>query len=364
MPFLGPLDPRPRDSSSGPDRRVWSAGTARRSLLLEVERLASEFRGPLGGLEEAVIGLVDGDGLPPGLTPEILFEGGMPRVRPILVVLAGRAAAERDATRAGPTRVDTDFQAAFEVAAIAEMLQGAIRLHDMALGRRDGRRRRAARRVLRGAGSLLGANHLTLRALELARRAPAPEILGETLELLRDVGAGNALGESLRSRPATVADALLFAEDHSGAMFAFTCRAGGHLVRAGRPAITGLGCYGRHVGIAWKLAEDLALFDPTAGGRPLAQHAAATRPVFPVAWANARDPDIDPMWRRLGAVGYDDTLATELTDRVRTLGGLSAGREAMVRETWAARRALRPLQPSPARDSLDRLAASLASAAA
>ncbi len=355
---MPPFRPRAADASGeipgGAERRVWAAGSARRSLLLEVERLACELRGPLGGLEEAIIALVDGEGLPPGLSPEILFEGGMPRMRPVLVVLAGRAAAERDA----------DPQAAFEVAAIAEMLQGAIRLHDMTLGRRDGRRRRAARRVLRGAGSLLGANHLTLRALEIARRAPAPEILGETLELLRDVGAGHALGEALRTRPATVADALLFAEEHSGALFAFTCRAGGHLVRAGRPAITGLGRYGRHVGIAMKLAEDLALFDPASGGRLLAHHAAASRPVFPVAWANAKDPDIDPLWRRLGGVGYDAALATELNDRVRALGGIGAGREAMVRETWAARRALKPLPPSPARDSLDRLAASLVTVAA
>jgi geranylgeranyl pyrophosphate synthase len=341
---------RPRDPTSGPDRRPWSAGAARRALLAEVERLAADIRGPNGGHEDALASLIDGEGLPPGLTPEILFEGGMPRLRPVLVMLAGRAAAAGEAA---------DPQAAFEVAAIAEMLQGAIRLHDMALGRRDGRRRRAARRVLRGAGSLLGANHLTLRALELARRAPAPEILGETLELLRDVGAGHALGESLRTRPATVADALLFAEEHSGAFFAFACRAGGHLVRAGRPAISGLGRYGRHVGIAYKLAEDVALFEPSTGPRLLAHHAASVRPNFPVAWANAQDPGIDPLWRRLGE-GHDVVLAGELTARIRALGGLGAGREALVRETWAARRALKPLPPSAARDSLDRLAASLA----
>jgi len=349
-----PSSPGPGGSSAGGpggDRRPWAAGTARRSLLLEVERLALELRGPLGGLEEAIVALVDGEGLPPGLSPEILFEGGMPRMRPVLVVLAGRAAMQREA----------DPQAAFEVAAIAEMLQGAIRLHDMALGRRDGRRRRAARRVLRGAGSLLGANHLTLRALELARRAPTSRRSSRVSP--RISGAGHALSEALRTRPATIADSLLFAEEHSGALFAFTCRAGGHLVDAGRPAITGLGRYGRHVGIAWKLAEDLALFDPSSGGRQLAHNAAAARPVFPVAWANAQDPAIDPLWRRLGAGGYDDAVATELSERVRSLGGLGAGREAMVRETWAARRALRPLPPSPARDSLERLAASLASAA-
>jgi geranylgeranyl pyrophosphate synthase len=348
-----PVSPRFPFPPPASERRPWSAGAARRGLTLEVERLATELRGPLGGLEEALAALVDGEGLPPGLTPDVLFEGGVPRMRPVLVVLAGRAAAQREA----------DPQAAFEVAAIAEMFSGAIRLHDAALGRPDGRRRRAARRVLRGAGSLLGANHLTLRALELARRAPAPEILGETLELLRDVGAGHALGEALRTRPATVADALLHAEEHSGALFAFACRAGSHLVRATGPAVTGLGRYGRHVGIAWKLAEDLAFFEPLDGRRALAHQAAAMRPLFPVAWANGQDPTIDPLWRRLGA-GFDAALADELTERVRALGGLAAGREAMVRETWAARRALRPLPPSPARDSLDRLAASLATVAA
>jgi geranylgeranyl pyrophosphate synthase len=327
---------------------AWSAAAARRRLLLEVERLAGELRGPVSGLDDALASLVDGEGLPPGLTPEILFEGGVPRIRPVLVVLAGRAAVQREA----------DPQAAFEVAAIAEMLQGAIRLHDLALGRRDGRRRRAARRVLRGAGSLLGANHLTLRALELARRAPAPEILGETLDLLREVGAGHALGEALRTRPATVADSLLFAEEHSGAFFAFLCRAGGHLVRAGRPEVTGLGRYGRHVGVAWKLAEDLALFEAGTDVRQLSHHAASARPIFPVAWANDHDPTIDPLWRRLGDEP-EAALVAELTGRIAALGGIGAGREAMVRETWAARRALRPLPPSPARDTLDRLAASL-----
>ncbi len=341
-----------------PERRPWSAAHARRSLIAEVERLALDLRGPLSGLEDAVAGLVDREGLPPGLSPEILFEGGIPRIRPVLVVLAGRAAAQKEADGHA-----ADAQAAFEVAAIAEMLHVAIALHDAALGRPDGRRRRAARRVLRGASSLLGANHLTLRALELARRAPAPEILGETLDLLRDVGAGHALAEALRTRPATVADALLHAEEHSGALFAFACRAGGHLVRATRPAVTGLGRYGRHVGIAWKLAEDLALFEPQDGPRLLAHQAAGGRPSFPVAWANGIDPAIDPLWRRLGA-GFDPALAEELTVRVRALGGLSAGREAMVRETWAARRALRPLPPSAARDSLDRLAASLSTVVA
>jgi geranylgeranyl pyrophosphate synthase len=321
----------------------WSPGNARRSVAQEVEHLAGELRG-LERLEEAVAALISGEGLPPGLEPEALFEGGVPRIRPVLVVLASRAAAERDAEPA----------TAFEVAAVAEMLHAAVFLHDAALGRQDGRRRRVARRVLRKVG-WLGANHLTLRALELARRAPQPEILGEALDTLRVIAEGHALDEQLRARPATPPDALLHAEGRSGALFSFACRAGGHVARAGRPAVTGLGRYGRHVGIAWHLAEDLSLFERPA--RDLAR--AAARPSYPVAYANARDPDVDALWRRLGE-GWDPALADEVVARVRGAGGLAAGREALVKETWSARRALAPLRPSPARDSLDRLAASLA----
>jgi geranylgeranyl pyrophosphate synthase len=269
----------------------------------------------------------------------------------VLVVLAARASAELGA----------DPQAAFEVAAIAELLHCAVALHDAALGRRDGRRRRAARRVLRGASTWLGANHVTLRALELARRAPAPEILGEALDALRSISEGHALTEDLKNRPATPADVLLHAEGHSGVLFAFSCRAGGHLVRAERPTVTGLGRYGRHVGIAVRLAEDLAVFEREPS--EVAREASGPRPIFPVAWANTHDPAVDPLWRRLGQTS-DEGLVDEIVHRVRDGGGLSAGREALVRETWAARRALASLPPSQARESLDRLAASLAHAAA
>lgn len=335
-----------------PDGRRRPGHGARRALADEIERLAGDLRAPLHGIEEALEALVGGEGLPPGVPPEELFEGGVPRVRPVLVLLAARASALRDA----------DPQAAMEVAAVTELLHAAVALHDVALGRRDGRRRRAARRVLRGATSWLGANHVSIRALELARRAPAPEILGEALDTLRDVAEGHALGQDLRRRPATPADALHHAEGRIGAVFSFACRAGGHLVHAGRPEISGLGRYGRHVGVAWQLAEDLVLFEKKEPW-DLAREASMARPVFPVAWANGRDPGVDPLWRRLGA-GFDAGVAADLDARVRAAGGLTAGREALVRETWTARKALAPLPPSPARESLDRLAASLASHAA
>lgn len=334
------------------------AVSARRLVAGELERLVGEHvRGSVTHLEDALAALADGEGLPPGLSAELLFGevDRLPRVRPVLVHLAAQIAAQRDA----------DPQAAVEVAYVAEMFQGAIKLHDAALGRQDGRRRRAARRVLKGASTWLGGNHLVLRALEIARRAPAPEILGDALDTLREVSEGQALGAALAGRAATPAEAVQHAASRHGAVFAFSCRAGGHLARAERPVVTRLGRYGRHMGTAWQLAEDLAAFEPAEGADPwrlLHRQADAERPIYPVSVANAADPALRERWERFGRTA-DPVLAAELAAQVRASGALRATREALTGQVWSARLALRPVPASPARDALDRIAASLALAA-
>lgn len=318
----------------------------RRPFAAEIERLAADLRTSMGPIDEALAALSAGDGLPPGLEPEVLFAGGVPRIRPLMVLLASRAGEAQPG----------DAQAAAEVAYIAELLQTALRLHDAALGRQHGRRRRAARRVLGTAAHWLGANHVMLRALEIARRAPAPEILGEALDTWREVSEVHVFGESLRGRTPTVSDAVQLAEGHTGAVFAFSCRAGGRLGGLDRPVVTALGRYGRHVGVGVHIAEDMAVFSENWAAMP------GRLAIFPVASAGERDAGVHDLWRKLLA-RPDDRTAQELHDRVRAAGGLQAGREAMVRQSWAARKALSALPESPAREALDAIAGSLARAA-
>ncbi len=317
----------------------------RRAVSAEIERLANELRGPIGSLDEALAALASGEGLPPGLEPEVLFAGGVPRIRPVLVVLASRS------TLGGSV---ADAAAAADVAYAAELLQTAIRLHDLALGRQHGRRRRAVRRVVGGAAHWLGAHHVMLRALEIARRAPAPDILGDALDALREVSEVQALGETLRARPATGADAVQLAEGHTGAVFAFACRAGGRLGGASRPSVTGLGRYGRHVGVGVHVAEDLALLERADDpyllvGRPA---------LYPVAIAGERDPEVNVLWRRLQGTP-EARLAEALRVAVRDAGGMQASRELLVGQSWAARKAISTLDDTPAREQLDRIASAL-----
>lgn len=329
------------------------ASAARRAVAAEIERIAVELRTQGGPVDEALAAIVGGDLLPASVLREALFADGMPHVRPVLAHLAAQVGAAPGASPAST----------HDVAVVAELLNLAILLHDAALGRSGGRRRRAARRVLRGAGAFVGGSHLTLRVLEVARGAPAPEIMGDALEALREVAEGQALRASFDDHGATAAEALQHHESRHGAVFAFSCKAGGHLTHAERPVVTRLGRYGRHTGVAWQLAEDLASFEGADDWKSLVRRADGQRPLYPVAWAAAEDDQVAPLWRRLGD-SPDAALAEEIAVRVRDAGGLRAGREALIAQTWAARLALRSVPETPARDALDRIAASLARVAA
>ena len=132
--------------------------------------------------------LAGGEGAPPGFDPRRFLAPGVPRVRPVLVLLSAGAARPGDDRDSLPDPAATE-----QTAAAAELLQVALFLHDAALGRQGGRRRRVARRIISRTVGLLSANHVTLRALELVRATPTPETVGDLLEALREVGEGQIL---------------------------------------------------------------------------------------------------------------------------------------------------------------------------
>lgn len=333
--------------SPGPRRR--------RGPRLDPEALGADLRDFLVLLEAALLDLAGGEGAPPGFDPRVFLAPGLPRVRPLLVVLSARAAvAASEAGQIGHAQTQ-------QVAVAAELLHVAIRLHDAALGRRGGRRRRAARRLIGGAVGLLGGNYLTLRAMELVRHGPTPELLGDLLDALREIGEGHGTAQRVRERDASPAEVLALAESHTGAVFSFACRAGARLSGADRSAILALGRYGRHTGVAWHLAEDIAFLDVNAGEDPatIEERAMEGRPSFVVSLAAARDPAVGQLWRLLGHDPQPEQ-ALDLAQRLRAAGAFAEGRARVAQESWAAQQALAILEPSAPRDALRAIAAGLA----
>ena len=271
----------------------------------------------------------------------------MPRIRPILVALAARAA--------GAEVVDEETLYA------AELLHLAIGVHDFAFGRQGGRRRRVARRVVKRSVGWLSGNHLTLRALELTRHG-SPEVLGELVDTLREFSDGQELTRRLQLGEVPTRDDW---EEHAdlltGALFAFCCRAGGLVAGADPRTLSALGRFGRHLGRLWHAAEDVSVIEHGDAGAHLWARALAGRPVLAVIEASEVDPGIGVAWSAL-VLDPQAEAADALHARIVQAGGLARTREIIVRESWSARRALRGLPESRYRSALDRFAADLARA--
>jgi geranylgeranyl pyrophosphate synthase len=254
---------------------------------------------------------------------------------------------------------DTDTE---HVAMAAELLHLAVLLHDAALGRQGGRRRRAARRLIGGAIDVLGANHLTLRALELARLSPKPEIIGDLLEAMREITESHVLAQQQIEDFPSPHETLTVAEGRNGSVFSFSCRSGARLGGGSPQQINALGRYGRHAGVAWHMAEDLALVDATEldTAELLADRAQADKVGFIIAMAAEHDPSIQTAWSSLGQSGCPDE-ALDFAARVRATGALQRGRQHLVSEAWAAQRALQVLPENAHRDNLRSIVVDLAS---
>ncbi len=325
---------------------------------LDLDGLGMDIRERLQRLDSALTDLAGGEGAPDDFDPHLYLAPGIPRVRPVLVLLSERAARAHVAEK---ETLIANEDAAEHVAVAAELLHLAILVHDRALGLPGGRRRRAARRLL-GAVGWLGANHMTLRALELSRHAPAPEIVGDVLDTLREIAEGHALSESIRGRVASSSEVTELAEGYTGAVFDFACRSGARIAGADRTVIGGLGRFGRHTGVAWHMADDLAMMsvDDEQLLDAFDERLNKRSPNYAVSLGTEMDPRIGELWMQFRNGPLNDRDVRELRDRAIEAGVLVEGRKRLAEQSWRARKALKSLTPSPDRDALDQLAAGIA----
>ncbi len=296
--------------------------------------------GDLSDLLESLFRSGDGD--------EVLRASRVPRVRPVLVVLAARAS--------GGAAADAELQYA------SELLYAALAVHDVALGPNGGRRRRLARRVLRRSMGWLGGNQLLFRAMELTRHTPEPEVFDGLLDTLRAFSEAQELASGLTEEGVPTSGLWSeHADGHTGALFAFCCRAGALAGGKDRSNAGALGRYGRHLGRMWHIAEDVCLLGSEHGPEHLLGRASIGRPMLPVAVGIERDPATGDAWR---ALLDTPTLegAEDLIVQLRSLNAIAGTRAVMAREQWDARQALMRLDDTRYRHALDRLASGLCKA--
>jgi octaprenyl-diphosphate synthase len=299
-----------------------------------------------------------------------LIGSGGKRVRPVLALLAARAA--RPGRRA---------RGRVALACAAELVHSATLLHDDVID--DGLTRRGlpAPRVAYGNSvSVLSGDWLLATALDLAVRSRVPGAIEALIRTLRELVTGEARQLALRGRTDfTADDALAVGRLKTGSLFAFCGEAGALAARAGVGLSRALRAFGGHAGTAFQICDDLLDFeaDEHTLGKAVLADVAEGKPSLPLALALQRLPALreelaslleesrrieeaqrDAAQHGLLAEALEDLRARAHTfaARLARTGALGAARRIAEKERDAALAALSLLPQSPTRELLAQVA--------
>jgi octaprenyl-diphosphate synthase len=277
----------------------------------------------------------------------IVGAGGK-RIRPRLVLLFSRALSFD-----GPSR--------FDLAAIIEFIHTATLLHDDVVDESALRRGRATANALFGnAASVLVGDFLYSRAFQMMVEVGRMRVL----EVLSD--ATNVIAEGEVLQLMNMHDADLAVEDYlkvirykTAKLFEASARLGAVIADAPRPIEDACANYGRALGTAFQLVDDLLDYegDTTALGKNVGDDLREGKPTLPLLIAMARGtPAESQLIRHAIEHGEVERLA-EIVEIVRRTGAIDATREAARLEAARAQECLGMLPASPARDALTALCA-------
>jgi octaprenyl-diphosphate synthase len=298
---------------------------------------------------------------------EALVGAGGKRVRPLLVLLAARAASEGRRPRG---------QLALALA--AELVHSATLLHDDVIDDGLTRRGRPAPRVTYGnAVSVLAGDWLLTSSLDLCLRSRAEAAVPALVRALRELVEGEAIQLRLRGDVGfTAEDALRVSRLKTGALFAFCGEAGGIAARAAPARVAALRAFGLGCGQAFQIVDDLLDLEAESAslGKAVLADVVEGKASLPLAIALERAPGLRaelavlagaaPATGQAGSGEADETDLPRLRAfvvAVRATGALEQARAVAARERDASLQALRSLPESPSRLLLEQVADALLS---
>jgi geranylgeranyl pyrophosphate synthase len=209
-----------------------------------------------------------------------------------------------------------------------------------------------------GNGRALVAGDLLLGQAHVAAAqvgAEAARLVGHTLVRLCE---GQAEEEAVRYDTGRAVQSYFRSiAGKTGALIEGCCRMGA--IAAGHDAATtaALGRFGRYLGIAYQLADDLLDLVETANavGKPVGHDLASGVYTYPTLWALRRDPSLDGLLSELDGPGRA-AVAAEAARRVRATGALDATRLAIGHARGRCLEALGGASATLGRDGVELLA--------
>jgi len=274
---------------------------------------------------------------------EYLVASGGKRLRPAMLLLACGAAGARPEAR-------------LQLAAVVEFIHTATLLHDDVVDASELRRgQTTANAAFGNAAAVLVGDFLYSRAFQMMVEVDDMRVMRVLAEATNTIAAGEVM-QLMGSHDPEVNEAryLEVIRRKTAKLFEAAARLGGVLAR-NQLYEEQLAEYGRHVGTAFQLVDDVLDYGGELG-KSLGDDLAEGKPTLPLIYTmRCGSPAQAALVRRAIAQGGRDDFAGVL-EAIRACGALDYARAAAEREAEVAQRALGALPESEYRRSLLELA--------
>jgi octaprenyl-diphosphate synthase len=272
-----------------------------------------------------------------------IVNAGGKRIRPRLVLLFAEALGFEGRER-------------YELAAIVEFIHTATLLHDDVVDESSMRRGRATANAMFGnAASVLVGDFLYSRAFQMMVSVGHMRVLDVLADATNVIAEGEVLQlMNMHDPDLAVADYLQVIRYKTAKLFEASARLGAVLAGAGPQVEECCAEYGRSLGTAFQLVDDLLDYEGNSLelGKNVGDDLREGKPTLPLLVAMER-ADADERALIRGAIEHGELQRLpEILAIVRRTGALDATRSAAQAEAEKARAVLHVLPPSRAREAL------------
>jgi octaprenyl-diphosphate synthase len=272
----------------------------------------------------------------------IVHAGGK-RIRPRLVLLFASALGYD-----GPHR--------YTLAATVEFIHTATLLHDDVVDESALRRGQQTANALFGnAASVLVGDFLYSRAFQMMVSVDRMRVLDVLADATNVIAEGEVLQLMNMHDPDTSVEAYLRVIRYKTAkLFEASARLGAVLADAPHPIEEACADYGRSLGTAFQLVDDLLDYEGDAGtlGKNVGDDLREGKPTLPLLVAMARGNAGERELIRDAIRGGEQGRLAQVVEIVRRTGAIEVTRDAARKEADQARAALRVLPATPVREAL------------
>ena len=282
-----------------------------------------------------------------------LLDLGGKRLRPLCVALAARLGAGFD-------------KSAHKLATAVELVHSATLLHDDVVDYGEVRRGAAtARAVFGNAASIFAGDWLLIEALGMVREANVEDTLARLLDVIREMILGESLQLELRGKLVPDrASYLAVVEGKTASLFSWATYAGARAGGLDVDQAVALERYGRRLGVAFQIVDDLLDFAgrPEMLGKALHSDLREGKTTYPLLLALERVPSLRPALEKMLAAeptheGPPDlALLEELKHALELSDAIPESRRFAESYAREAILALQSLPECPAREALETVA--------